>query len=393
MQKIINISFLSIALLVAGCVTQNSTQSSAARTNSKTAELINRSEVIAVVSSVDHAVALEQKAARWGYELKRKEILEGLGLYVMTFDCPPGIDPYVASEELERLEPQALVEVNHKYTLQSSLTTSLQSKPRNYANQLIQWPKDGCEGYLKVGIIDGLVDLKSESLETSHIQSRSFLKAGTVNGSVDHGTAIAELLVGIGRLKNTELYVASVIGVDADGTSFSGVESMLKALDWLVKSDVDVVNISLAGPYNRTLARGISQVTNKGMIVVAAVGNDGEASAPKFPAALDDVIAATAVDSQKNIYESAVRGNHVDISAPGVEVFVGNETNGRYVSGTSIAAPFVVAQIASDPSYKVLKNVAEVRKKLATNSQDLGEIGRDSIFGDGLLTANDHCKI
>ena len=225
MQKLIHISLLSTALFIAGCATHDTTQSNAVRAETQDAELINRSEVIAVVSSVDEAIALEQKAARWGYELKRKETLEGLVLYVMVFDCPPGIDPFVASEELERLQPKALVEVNHRYTIQSSLSTVPKFEPRDYANQLIQWPENGCEGYLKVGIIDGLVDVESKSLKASNIQSRSFLKTGIKQANAEHGTAVAELLVGTGRLTNTELYAASVVGVDADGASYSGVDN------------------------------------------------------------------------------------------------------------------------------------------------------------------------
>ena len=393
MKKLIHISLLSTALLMGGCATHNPAQSSAVRIDAKTAELINRSEVVAVVSSVDHAIDLEQKAARWGYDLKRKETLEGLDLYLLTFDCPPGIDPHLASLELEKLQPQSVVEANHKYTLQSSFVEPVIFNPRDYANRLIQWPEGGCESHLKVGIIDGLVDVKAASLKRATIRSKSFLKDGDVEGAMDHGTAVAELLVGGGRLKNTELYAASVVGVDAEGISYSGVEPMLKALDWMSRSDVNVVNISLAGPYNRTLDRGISQARDKGMIIVAAVGNDGVTSAPKFPAALDSVIAATAVDSQKNIYKKAVRGEHVDISAPGVEVFVGDETQGRYVSGTSIAAPFVVAKIASDVRFKAMNDVNDIRNLLAKNSQDLGEKGHDAVFGNGLLTANGQCKI
>jgi len=101
----------------------------------KQTDLINRSEVMAIVSSVDVAVDLEQKAAHWGYDLKRKEVLQGLELYLLTFDCPPGIDPHVASLELERLQPLSTVEANHKYILQSAMSAApLESliKTRDY---------------------------------------------------------------------------------------------------------------------------------------------------------------------------------------------------------------------------------------------------------------------
>ena len=149
---------------------------------------------------------------------------------------------------------------------------------------------------------------------------------------------------------------------------------MLKALDWMVRSDVRVVNISLAGPYNRNLDRGIQRAVNKGLIIVAAVGNNGADSAPLYPAALNQVIAATAVDSDGNIYKKAVQGQHVDVSAPGVEVFVGDVETGRYVSGTSIAAPFVAAKIASDIRFKNAKSTKDVLDLLSAETLDLSLI-------------------
>ena len=115
------ISLFLASVLFAGCETYNLERPHQKVSEATQNELINRSEVVAVVNSVDVATDLEQKAARWGYDLKRKESLEGLDLYILTFDCPPGIDPYVASLELQRLQPQSTVEANHKYILQLSL--------------------------------------------------------------------------------------------------------------------------------------------------------------------------------------------------------------------------------------------------------------------------------
>ncbi len=393
MAKLRHLTFATAAFFVTACATTNGHHSNAYEQESQSGALINRSEVVAVVHSVDHAIDLEQKAARWGYDLKRKETLEGLDVYLLTFDCPPGIDPYVASEELERLQPQSTVEANHKYTLQMSELGRQSFQPREYANTLIQWPEDGCDGLLKVGSIDGQVDIDVASLKSAKIQLRNFLPPKKISSNTRHGTAVAQLLVGEGRLRNTELFAGVVVSEDEEGNAYSGVRPILRALDWMIKSDVDIVNISLAGPYNRTLEVGIEQATRKGLIIVAAVGNDGVSAAPKYPAALNNVIAATAVDHKKNIYQNAVQGQHVDIAAPGVDVFVGDETQGRYISGTSIAAPFVVAKIASDKQFKNLKSAKKIRKVLAQTSQDLGEKGHDRVFGYGLIGTNKHCKI
>ena len=383
-------------LLLAGCETYNLERPQETLEAQRQTELINRSEVIAVVNSVDVATDLEQQAARWGYDLKRKEMLDGLDLYLLTFDCPPGVDPHVASLELQRLQPASTVEANHKYKLQSSINAVSYMKnqsPRKYANSLIEWPEEGCESLFTIGIIDGGVNTgQLPANSRSRVTSQKFISGKEARGAQAHGTAIAELLVGTGRLKNAKLFNASVVSEDSAGVQFSGVEPMLKALNWMVKSDVRIINISLAGPYNRTLDRGIQRAIDKGVIIVAAVGNEGAQSVPLYPAALDGVIAATAVDSDTQIYPKAVRGRHVDVAAPGVDVFVGDNKSGRYVSGTSIAAPFVVAKIASDPRYTDIKNPDEIRAIFKAEALDLGEVGPDNIFGAGLIKANQNCR-
>ena len=398
MRKYLKMSLVLSTVLLTACQTYNLEQNRNVLAEQKQADLITRSEVMAVVSSVDIATDLEQKAAHWGYDLKRKEVLPGLGLYMLTFDCPPGIDPHVASAELEKLQPQSTVEALHKYTLQAGLTQSAvgfeaaSDTPLEYANSLIAWPEDGCVAIKKIGIIDGGVDMTSTRLKNANILSKTFSSGQTAQNAVEHGTAIAELLVGPGRLKNAQMYSASVISADENGEIYTGVEPMLKAIDWMVQSDVGVINISLAGPYNRALDRGIQRAVNKGVIIVAAVGNAGANASPQYPAALDTVIATTAVDSQTQIYSKAVTGKHVDVSAPGVEVFVGSENSGRYVSGTSIATPFVVAQIASDAKLANAQSPDELRDLLSRRSEDLGETGRDPIFGTGLIKASQSCS-
>ena len=351
---------------------------------SENAPLVNRTEVVAVVESNDIATDLEQKAAHWGYALKRKQSLDGLGLFVLTFDCPPGIDPHVASRELERLSPKSEVGANHRYSLQETTiaSASLSPTPRHCADALIDWPEDGCETPYSIGIIDGGIDPDAKILKSASVKARSFVDNISPEAT-NHGTAVAEILVGPGRLRGSTLYSAAVVGTDESGMSYSGVEPMLKALDWMVQSDVDIVNVSLAGPYNRALQRGVDRAVNKGVVIVAAVGNSGSDSTPQFPAALPSVIAATAIDANEQIYELAVRGPHVDVAAPGVDVWLNEQ--GRYLTGTSVASPFVVAMIAADRNLSSSSDSQQLRAKLNSLSRDLGEVGPDPVYGAGLL--------
>ena len=145
------------------------------------------------------------------------------------------------------------------------------------------------------------------------------------------------------------LFYAAVVGNVPDADPAAGVDAIMRAIDWLHGSGVRLVNVSLAGPYNKILDRGLAAAADRGMVIVAAVGNDGPGAPPRYPAAFDFVIAVTAVDADLAAYARAPRGSYVDFAAPGVDVFVPLAGSGRYMTGTSIAAPFVTALIASSP--------------------------------------------
>ena len=206
------------------------------------------------------------------------------------------------------------------------------------------------------------------------------------------GSRLQKLLAGPGRLRDAQLYYAVVVGSVSNSEPAAGVDAIMRAINWLHGSGVRLVNVSLAGPYNKILDRGLAAAADRGMVIVAAVGNDGPDAPPRYPAAFDFVIAVTAVDADLQPYARAPRGSYVDFAAPGVDVFVPFSGTGRYVTGTSIAAPFVTALIASDPDAARLGSVTTVRAALAREAVDLGAAGNDDTFGAGLARAPQSCR-
>ena len=353
--------------------------------------LINATEVFAVVNTQVSAVDLEHKAAEWGYNLKHKEKLDGLDMFIMTFVCPPGINPYDAVVELDRLQVNSTVSVNHKYSLQLE-TSPISVTKENYADSLIRWPETGCPARVPIGIIDGGVSDDFLKSHKSQIKYKSFISGKPSQAAIHHGTAIASILIDPNRLSQGEYFIASVVAQGDNGEQYSGVYPMLKALNWMVENEVKLVNVSLAGPKNKTLQRAIERASDKGTIVVAAVGNNGKNATPQYPAAFENVIAATAVNIDGEVYPAAVRGEHVDFAAPGVRIHIPGQDGGRYVSGTSIAAPFVTATIASHAHNGKGFSVAVVTKYLSQSSRDLGPNGVDPIYGHGLISAKENCS-
>jgi len=103
-----------------------------------------------------------------------------------------------------------------------------------------------------------------------------------------------------------------------------------------VNEGADVINLSFGAPYySQALADAINYAISRGVVVVAAAGNDGGAT-PNFPAALPGVISVGALDGMGNVAFYSNRGADVFAS--------GTAYNG--MQGTSFAAPYVAGQIA-----------------------------------------------
>lgn len=349
-------------------------------------ETLDDGEVIALLDLARADRTLTAAAARAGYRQTATVRLEALGQRMVTFALPPGVTGAAAIAYLEAAEPAATVGVNHFYRLQS---VSARPDPRAIPQALTNWPSAGCVARGPVGLIDAAVDATQPGLSRVQVIARHFGRGAPA--PVRHGTDVASVLADPARLRGVTLYSASVMEMDAGGTPAAGADAVIRALDWLGAKRVRLVNLSIAGPRNKLLRRAVDAAAARGMILVAAAGNAGPAAPPQFPAAFDPVIAVTAVDAAGAAYRKASRGAYVDLAAPGVDVFVGTD-RGRFVTGTSVAAPFVTALIAGDRRLAQGRSAAHVRSLLTRAARDLGPEGRDDTFGFGLINAAGFCR-
>jgi hypothetical protein len=360
-------------------------------------DVVDKQEIVVLARTATAASSLTQKAARRGYSVDYREELEGLGLVLLVMTIPANMPGDAAIRELESMEPGVSAGVNHAYHVPASRqSTGEAGGGREYARELLEWPEGGCPAEMTVGIIDDAVDTSDPGLAGVSISARDFTRLGNSAAPAgaprtDHGTVTAQIVAGGARLTGVRLQTAAVIADHSTARAAAGVDSIVRAIDWMQRSNVRLVNISLAGPYNKILDRALNSAVAQGMIIVAAAGNSGANSPPRYPAAFDGVIAVTAIDAESRIYDSAVQGEQIDFAAPGVDVFVPIR-GGRYVTGTSIAAPFVAARIAADPNAASARTAADVTKALAKSAADLGAPGRDAVYGYGLPRLKGACK-
>ena len=107
-----------------------------------------------------------------------------------------------------------------------------------------------------------------------------------------------------------------------------------------------------------------------------------------YPAAYEEVIAVSAIDQNDTRADFSNYGTYVDFCAPGINI-VSTGKDGKYymANGTSFSAPFVAGLIALMLSDNPQLTTEEVKTKLLTYVEDLGENGWDQYYGWGLANA------
>jgi subtilisin family serine protease len=242
-----------------------------------------------------------------------------------------------------------------------------------------------------IGIIDTGVDTAHADLAGSDI--KSFDAFGGDAAPDTHGTAVAGIIAARGtthgiapaaKLVTVRAFAAKRTATPQLSTSFV----MLKSLDWVAAQQARVLNLSFAGPEDPLMRAAIAAINGKGVIVVAAAGNNGRGAKPVYPAAYDSVIAATAVDANDALYDKANVGSYVAIAAPGVDVFAASARNAHELhSGTSFAAAHVTGIVALMLEVNPRLSADEARTALANGALDLGPTGQDEQFGAGRVSA------
>ena len=187
----------------------------------------------------------------------------------------------------------------------------------------------------------------------------------------------------LGAGKGGQILVADVYG---DGKTGGSASAIVAALGWMAAQRAPVVNISLVGPPNAALAAAVRALSARGCLLVAAVGNDGPAAPPLYPASYPGVIAVTGVDARRRPLPEAGKALHVDFAAPGAGLRSAKPGGGAAsVRGTSFASPIVAGHLARllpapDPA-----GSTRAVERLAASAQDLGAPGRDAVFGRGFV--------
>lgn len=324
-----------------------------------------------VATGVDDAMIA--RAAKDGFRLIDRDHIEGLDLDIVRFAVPQGRRLARAQRQLAKLIPDAEVDADHIY---------FASGPGGVLPAAALATAD-TSGKASLGLIDGGV--AAHPSVARRVEQRGFAAGAPYANR--HGTAVASLLIGSGAVRGSApgqyLLAADVYGSDPAGGNASAIA---RALGWLAQRRVAVTTISLVGPDNKLLAAAVSRAQQRGMLIVAAVGNDGPAAPPAYPASYKGVFAVTGVDGKNRVLPEAGRALHTDFAAPGDTVLAatGVNTTDR-LRGTSFAAPLVAGRLALRYPVPAIDRIGSAVSALVFEARDLGKKGRDKIYGHGLI--------
>ena len=288
-----------------------------------------------VLIAIDPDPVSLQLASRAGFQVAGQDVEPALGIKVVKLAVPSRMRLREAMRRLRAAVPQLKVDYDHVFEPAGGSLMPLAAKLASVAE---------AGNGRAVGMIDGGV-ASHPSLVGAAIEQNGF--AGTPRPT-GHGTAVASLLVGTkgpfhGAATGAKLYVADVYGGNRAAGSASAI---VPALDWLASHGAQVINISLVGPQNAVVAKAIGAVQRRGIRVVAAVGNDGPAAPPQYPASYPGVLAVTAVDARGHALPEAGKAAHLDFAAPGADMAAALPGQGyARVRGTSFAAPLAAARL------------------------------------------------
>jgi subtilisin family serine protease len=264
--------------------------------------------------------------------------------------------------------------------------------PEGYASGKLRLPAAhalSAGADVRIAVIDSGVDANHPELAGSIVET--FDALASKEGAHAHGTTIASIIAGHGRLTGTAPS-ARLLAIRAFGEKKSGAESstfvILKSLDYAVSHQAQVINMSFAGPHDPILERGLAAAAAKKIVLIAAAGNAGPKSPPLYPGADRNVIAVTATDSSDRLFSGANQGAYVALAAPGVDILAAvPDSKYRISSGTSLSAAFVsglaALMIARNPEL----SPGDLRLALESSARDLGPKGRDTQFGAGEVDA------
>ena len=212
--------------------------------------------------------------------------------------------------------------------------------------------------------------------------------AGIASAQTNNTTGVASIS------HQATILPIKVLNKDGVGTYGDVSEGIIYAAD----KNVRIINLSLGGSSDSTtLKRAVNYALNRGSLLVAAAGNNGN-DAPMYPAVYEGVLAVSASDKNDNLAGFSSFGSNIFVASPGVAI-TSSVPGGSYkeYSGTSMSAPHLSGLLALSLSAKPSLSNAQLIGQIKNNTEKVGSYSYDQngwnpYFGYGRITAGKTLK-
>lgn len=223
------------------------------------------------------------------------------------------------------------------------------------------WNKGVFGDSVKIAVIDsGIYNAASDFNTQKIIKAKDYTSTASssvtfCNDEIGHGTMVTGVLAAshnswgvAGIAPNVEIYVFKCFYLNEYGNKTAKNSDIIDAVYEAIDNyGVDIINFS-AGTTNSNVFKAMSDYAeSKGILLIAAAGNDGNLSSNVYyPAAYDNVIGVGSIDSGGHRATHSQRNDLVNIMAPGEDIYSVHISGYQKGTGTSYATPHVAAAAA-----------------------------------------------
>ena len=216
--------------------------------------------------------------------------------------------------------------------------------------------------------------------------------AGTIAALSNNGVQVA----GVGwqtKIMPVKALTRMVRISDGQVRGVGSSADVAAAIRWAADHGAHVINMSLGADAPTTVeSDAVAYAIGKGVVVVAAMGNNGTSN-PSYPAAYPGVVAVGAIDSADKRASFSQTGAHISLAAPGVGILSTYLAGGTTtMSGTSMATPHVAGVAALIKAVKPSATGAEIADILRSTARPLRDNPGDPVpsdaYGHGCLDAH-----
>lgn len=210
----------------------------------------------------------------------------------------------------------------------------------------------------KIAVLDSGCDLDHPDLIDNLLPGINFINLSkSPQDDNNHGSHSTGIIVA----ENNDIGMigvapkAKVIPVKVLDDKGSGdMENVVKGIRWAVDNGADIISMSLGCPRPiQNVRKAIQYAESKGIPVFCAAGNAGKTNELFYPANYKETISVGSIDSNLMRSNFSNTGENLDFMAPGGKIFSTIPDNWYgYMSGTSMACPFVVGIAALCLSYQ-----------------------------------------